>query len=196
MHDRGRDGLREAKRWLDMSTRVQRSWTHSDRGMSELLVFKWPHASTSFSFDLGGTFRGEDLDNQSFVAEVKNYASESDLPQHYRDFLAKCYVAYRAHPDRCDHFLWLSWSPFQAQKWHVHTSIETVKAAILHKDNTGRVLGAKEPSEAEALLDTAALAAVSERIWLLTLAKRQVQLVPTREHYAEVIKMITMKAVM
>lgn len=195
IQDIGRDGLREAKNWLERSTRVQSSWTHQDQPMAELLAFNWPNATTTFTFDLGGCFRGDQLDGQAFLAEVKNYKNESDLATHYRDFLAKCYVAYRAYPKRCDHFLWISWSPFQAKSWDKHTSVERVKSSILHAANVARVLGVADPVEGESLLDHQALGAVAERIWLLTLCSKQEHLVLTKEHYVEVVKLITEKAV-
>ncbi|MER6936595.1 hypothetical protein ABTX24_21365 [Nocardioides sp. NPDC127514] len=193
--DTGRDGLHEAKRWLDLTTRVKTSWTHRDVPLSELLAFDWPHGTTSFSFDIGGMFRGDPLDSQSFLAEVKAYKNESDLPTHFRDFLAKCYVAYLAYPDRCGHFLWLSWSPFQAQSWDKHTTPESIQKALLHKENRQRVLGTEDQTGAEAAIDHQAILQVSERLWLLTLARKQRDLVLTRDHYLEVLKLIQGEAV-
>lgn len=116
------------------------SWTRHDRPMGKLLEFKWPYPSdgrepSSFSFDLGGTFRGDPVENESFVAEVKAYKNESNLPAHFRDFVAKCYVALDTDRDRCDHFLWISWAPFQAQRWDQHCTSENVKKCILHEAN-------------------------------------------------------------
>jgi hypothetical protein len=194
-HDTGRDGLHEAKRWLDRTTRVHESWTHRDKPFSELLEFKWPHGDTTFSFDLGGKFRGSGLHDQAFLTEVKKYKNESDLPMHFRDFLAKCYVAYLSHPARCDHFLWFSWSPFQAKAWDTHTSPGSVRKALLHAANRERVLGSNSEADAEANIDPEAVIRVSERVWLLTFSDRQNDLVLTREHYLEVVKMITAEAV-
>ena len=193
--DIGRDGLYQAKRWLELSTRVRESWTHQDPPLAELLGFAWPHGGRTFTFDLGGVFRGDDLDNQSFVAEVKKYKNESDLPTHYRDFLAKCYVAYQIRPDRCGHFIWLSWAPFQAQGWDLHTSVDKVVAALLHSANRQRVLGVEDEDQARLQIDMEAVVAVAGRLWLLTLSDKQKSLVLTKDHYVEVVKMITAEAV-
>jgi len=194
--DTGRDGLHAAKRWLEMSTRVKSSWTHRDKPMAELLGFPWPGSEgSSFTFDMGGVFRGDDLDGQSFMAEVKNYKYESDLPTHYRDFLAKCYVAIQHRPTACGQLIWLSWAPFQAQRWHKHVSVENIENALLHKTNRNRVFGTEDEREARGKLDAQALVDVSTRVWLLTLCHQQEKLVPTREHFAEVIKMITAEAI-
>ena len=165
--------------------------------MSELLEFTWPHASSdgqspgSFSYDLGGVFRGDSLDNQSFLAEVKNYKNESDLPTLFRDFLAKCYVALEQKPKRCDHFLWISWSPFQARQWDRHATSENVKNSILHQSNRRRTTGVDDEGEAAFKLSSDLLVGVSSRIWLVTLSEKQEQLVLTDRHYLEVVRLIT-----
>lgn len=84
-HDIGRDGLQRAKHWLERTTRVRRSWKYDDPQLASMLHFPWPYGNGKpFSFDLGGTFHGDALNNQSFLAEVKKYKSESGLPTHYR----------------------------------------------------------------------------------------------------------------
>jgi len=191
-HEAGREGLQRAKRWLERTTRVDQSWTHRDRPMAELLEFAWPNGSSeAFSFDLGGRFRGDPLDNQSFVAEVKHYRKELDLPVHFKNFLAKCYVALGAHPQRCDHFLWMSWAPFQAQKWDEHTTAPSVAKAVLHRANRQRVFGTSDEDEAKGLVDAERLSRVADRVWLVTLNDKQEQLVVAQNHYLEVVKMIT-----
>jgi hypothetical protein len=192
--DKGRDGLESAKIWLNLSTRVHRSWAYDDPILGEMLHFEWPYVtgqSKPFSFDLGGEFRGDPLDHQSFVAEVKNYRYEMDLPEHYRDFLAKCYVALASKATRCDHFLWISWSPFQAQKWHKHVTTENVRKSILHNANRRRVLGVDDETDAAGKLDPELLTEVARRVWLVTLSDRQVMLVPTEDHYHRIGEMFS-----
>jgi hypothetical protein len=184
--DTGRDGLQRAKHWLDLSTRVHRSWAYHDGTLGEMVHFEWPHASGQakpFSFDLGGNFRGHPFDGQSFLAEVKNYRYESDLPAHFRDFLAKCYVALGDRPARCDNFLWISWSPFQAQKWHKHTTTENVRRSLIHQANRNRVFGVDNEADAVTKLDAELMAKVASRVWLITLSDQQELLVPTEDHY-------------
>lgn len=190
-HARGFDGLHRAKQWLDRTTRVESSWTVKDSGLKELLGFEWPHGGSQFSFDLGGKLRGGDLDSQMFVAEVKNYQYESDLPAHFKAFLAKCYVAFTTKPDRCDHFFWISWSPFQAQQWNKHATADKVRAAITA--NADKIFGTTDAAAIASQIDEAALLAVADRIWLLTLSAKQEKLVIAQEHYAEVMKMMLLE---
>lgn len=189
-HDIGGDGLQSAKQWLDMTTRVSQTWTYKDRAFESLLEFDWPGGKrTKFTFDLGGQFRGEKLDRQSFLAEVKNYKKEHDLPEHFRAFLAKCYVALGTREKSCDNFLWISWSPFQAQKWDQHATAEAVRTALLHKSNVERVFGTLDAAEAEKQMDVERLTRVADRVWLLTMSRRQHDLLLTTAHYLEVVKM-------
>lgn len=187
----GESGLQRAKQWLELSTRVRFSYTQTEQPMAELVHFPWPYGSRErFSFDLGGVFRGEALEGQSFLAEVKNYKSESDLPTHFRDFLAKCYVAMGHRPTACDNFLWISWSPFQARSWHQHATPQNVRKSILHPDNRMSVLGVDGESDAVAKLDEERIVRVADRIWLITLCDQQEQLLLTAEHYREVTSRI------
>ena len=189
--DTGREGLQRAKQWLELSTRVRYSWSHEDRVLGDLLHFRWPHGTTRFSFDLGGKFQGAPLDDQSFLAEVKKYRNESDLPIHFRDFLAKCYVALGGtHPERCDNFLWISWSPFQARSWDQHATTDSVRKAVIHEANRQRVLGVDSESDALAKLDAELMSRVARQIWLITLCDQQEQLVLSESHYHEVATMI------
>ncbi len=192
--DKGREGLEGARRWLDLSTRVRRSWAYDDHPLAEMVHFDWPYATgqeKTFSFDLGGDFRGDQLDSQSFLAEIKNYKSESDLPTHFRDFLTKCYVALGSKPRRCDNFLWISWSPFQARNWHKHATTDSVRHALLHEVNRKRVLGVDNEADAAAKLDVELMAKVASRVWLITLSDRQIMLVPTDEHYYKMAEMFS-----
>jgi hypothetical protein len=183
----GESGLQRAKQWLELSTRVKVSYTQTEQPLAELVHFPWPFGSRDrFSFDLGGVFRGESLDGKSFLAEVKNYKSENDLPTHFRSFLAKCYVAMGHRPTACDNLLWISWAPFQARSWHLHASTENVRKAVLHPDNIKSVLGVDNEHDAMAKLDEERTVRVADRIWLITLCEQQEQLMLTAEHYIEI----------
>jgi hypothetical protein len=189
----GFDGLLRAKQWLEATTRVRQSWTVKDTGLRELLEFAWPHGGQTFSFDLGGKLRGGTFEGHMFLAEIKNYRYESDLPAHWRKFLAECYVALDAKPERCDHFMWVSWAPFQAQSWHKHRTVDAIRKALLHKDNRERVLGTADEVAATAAVEEARLGKVADRLWMITLSERQEELVIAQEHFAEVMKLMLLE---
>jgi hypothetical protein len=179
----GSNGIRRAKNWLFYSTRVASMYTNTDKVFNDLLHFRWPYGGQGFSFDLGGKFRGGELEDKSFMAEVKAYDHEMDSPSEYREFIASCYVAFQEKPERCDNLLWLSWSPFQAQRWNRHRTPEVLKNHVLHKDNVFRVLGTEVMEEAKENLDEQVIYELSKRLWLVTLCEQQEDLVIMSDHY-------------
>lgn len=178
LHELGRQGARRAKQWLESTSRVDACWVNPDKGAADKLSFDWPQGGESFSFDLGGTLRYGDFHGQMFYAEVKKYANSGDLPAHYREFLAKCYVAYLAMPRLADNFMWISWSPHAATTWDRLTSADTVKTAVIA--NAKRVFA--DGANAEELADDEVCAKVAERLWLLVLSDKQEALVPDPVH--------------
>ncbi|MEV5570831.1 hypothetical protein AB0L06_12325 [Spirillospora sp. NPDC052269] len=184
---KGFDGLRRAKKWLDASTRVKQIWTNENRGLKELLAFDWPHGK-DFSFDMGGQLRGGDLEGKTFLAEVKSYTHEMDLAVHFREFLTQCYVALREKPDRSDIFMWISWSPFQAQKWHEHATALAVQKSVLK--HCSQIFGTLDEAEAQKQIDPALISGVSQRVWMITLCDQQEDLVIAHEHYVHVVSLM------
>jgi hypothetical protein len=184
---KGIEGMKRAKDWLSYSTRVATIWTCTETVVSDLLEFRWPYGGT-FNFDLGGKLRGGDLDGQSFMAEVKAYRNESDLPEKYRHFVAECYVAFQLKPKSCDHLMWISWAPFQALKWDIHRTPNSIRTALLHKSNRMRLFNTEDEKKAERLVNEAAVFEISRRIWLITLCDEQEGLVITNEHFGELMK--------
>jgi len=183
----GQIAVQRAKRWLHYSTRVASIYTNTDKVFKDLLHFRWPHGGQEFSFDLGGKFRGGDLQDQSFMAEVKGYRYEMDSVQEYRKFVAECYVAFQEKPDRCDNLIWLSWAPFQAKNWHKHRSADAIRNHLLHPDNVFRVFGTNSPDEAKNKIDEQVIHELTRRLWLLTLCDEQENLVITSENFQRLL---------
>lgn len=190
--DAGLVGLRSAKRWLDRTTRAT-TYTSQDRPFRDLLAYRWPHSDRTFSYDIGGSFRGGNLDSQSFLGEVKKYKNESDLPAHFRSFMAKSYVAYKATPERCDHFLWISWAPFKAQAWDKHCTYDQMVTSLSHATNITRSLGLEPGTDSASAIDHEAAQIVAGRIWLITLSDRQDDLNLLDKHYSEIIGKIALE---
>lgn len=190
LHDIGRDGARRAKLWLESTSRVDACWVNPDRGAVEKLTVDWPHGNTSFSFDLGGRLRYGDVEGQLFYAEVKKYANSSDLANHYKAFLAKCYVTYQDRPKFADNFMWVSWAPHSATRWSDLTAPAGVRAAVV--ENGAKIF--PPGSNFEASVDDGVCEAVAARLWLLILSDKQEELVPAREHLALIHTQEMMKA--
>lgn len=183
-HAKGADGVRRAKQWLESTMRVAWVWTNADNAVSKKkLAYAWPgNPSRPFSFDLGGIMRAGEFDGHQFSAEVKCYDKEHKQPEMYRRFLAQCYVALAERPYLCDHFMWITWCPFNATVWHEHCTEGRVRQAVL--EHRELVLGTTAVTEAESLLDDERVKAVADRLWLIVISEKQEQLLPLIEWQA------------
>lgn len=170
-HLKGADGAQRAKRWLELTTRVNVHWVNPDPIAVKKLSFSMPNGS-SFSYDIGGVMRGGDLESSEFFAEVKKYKDAADQPTMYDEFLAKSYRAYSIRPERCDNFMWITWAPFSATSWSKHTSIEKIKAAT---EKYPKYNFLAEDEKYEILINDDTVKAVSERLWIIVLSDKQVE---------------------
>lgn len=172
---KGRVGALLAKRWLDRTTRVRADWVNPDGVAKTKLTLKKAHYESVqdvFSFDLGGQFREGDYEGENFLAECKNYEKSSDLPKHFRAFLAHCYRAVSVQHLMADHFFWIAFAPHGGTLWEEIASVDKIEAAVLHQ----KLIDINfTPDQKPADLyspETAEL--VSKRIWMLILSERQV----------------------
>jgi len=181
-HDKGRAGALRAKRWLEATTRANVPWINPDPVAVPKLTFPWPDPrSKPFSFDIGGTLIGGEVANQEFLAESKHYANAYDQTTMYNEYLAKCYVARQLRPDRCDNFMWITWSAFGTTVWADLMSAERVRKAVLGECK--RVLAVDDPADAESKVNDGLCADVADRLWIIVLSERQEKhLVLTAEH--------------
>lgn len=186
-HQVGAEGARRAKKWLDSTTRVTKSWTNEDQAHVNRLEFAWPFLGQNYSFDLGGMLSGGEYEGQFFLAEVKKYSVVGDQPQHWLDFVAKCYVTRRDHAALADQFIWITWHPFSQTDWPKLCTPEYVKKGLLTEKNRKRVFDTDEETAAAGLIEADLLTEVSDRMWLLVLNEKQERLVITSEHRALIL---------
>jgi hypothetical protein len=178
---KGADGARRAKLWLESTTRVDVHWVNPEPIAIPKLKFKWANDQT-FSFDMGGVLRGEELDGQEFLAECKKYKDAQDQGKHYKKFLAQCYRAFTARPERCDNFIWITWAPFNVTTWSKLLSPEEVRAAVLAVPSLS--LGAEDPEHAQEMFSDEDCKEVADRLRMIVLSDWQERLTPTIEHLA------------
>lgn len=192
-HDKGRDGALRAKRWLEATTRANVPWVNPDPVAVPKLTFPWADPGLEpFSFDIGGTLIGGGVANQEFLAESKNYANAGGQNNMYNEYLAKCYVARQARPDRCDNFMWITWAAFGTTVWSDLMSPDRVRKAVLHECR--RAL-AVDPADAEMKIDDALCADVASRLWVIVLSERQEKhLVLSAEHQGLIRKHVAEEA--
>ncbi len=177
---KGFSGARRAKQWLEGTMRIFGAYANTDsESCGRRLTLPWPYGGRTFSFDLGGSMRGEPYQHDTFCAEVKNYTQPSDQGTHFDEFLAKCYVAVAANHHHSDHFMWITWSPFRATTWStLSTPDQVTKSVLAHSD---RVLGTADEAKARELLNEETVNAVAQRLWLLVLSDKQETLVPLKD---------------
>ena len=186
MHQKGADGTRRAKRWLDSTTRTRASWTNEDTVSAGRLTFNWPYGGQQpFSFDVGGLLFGEPFDRHIFMAEVKNY-SNANLGKDYDDFLAKCYCVWRDQPKWSNQFMFLTWNPFRANSWTRLCQAEAItKACVL---NRVRLFGEEDEVAAHSLVDPVVVAELEERLWLVVLSEKQERLLISDDDRALIVQ--------
>jgi hypothetical protein len=192
-HDKGRDGARRAKRWLEATTRANVPWVNPHPVAKKKLTFSWVDPTAHrFSFDLGGMFIGGEVADQEFLVECKNHDNAGNQNGLYNEFLAKCYVALQQRPDRCDNFMWITWSAFATKTWSELTSATRVRGSVLAECR--RALGV-EASDAESKIDDALCNEVAKKLWVIVLSDRQEKhLVLTAEHQGLIRKHIAEEA--
>ncbi len=186
----GAEGARRAKRWLECTTRANVRWVNPSPVAVRKLTFQWVDGR-SYSFDLGGVFLGDDLEGQEFLAESKYYKSAQDQGTHYRRFLAGCYRAYVLRPERCDNFLWISWSPFNVNSWTEIRDAAYVRKAVL--EHWEKAVGGDAETAQGPVVDEVCKV-IADRLWMILLTKRQESLVPSLEHLSIIRAHDTRKA--
>jgi hypothetical protein len=185
---KGQDGAQRAKRWLEATTRANVPWVNPESIAVRKLTFAWLNG-LAFSFDLGGTLLGGDVDGQEFFAESKKYKAAQDQIPEYDAYLAKCYVAYSVQPTRCDNFMWITWAAFGTTIWDKLLSSERVQKAV--SENAERALGVPK-TDAGTKLDITRCDEVSSRLWIIVLSDRQEEhLVLSAEHQGLIRRHIT-----
>jgi hypothetical protein len=191
-HAKGADGALRAKRWLEATTRANVPWVNPDPVAIPKLTFPWVGEGEPFSFDLGGMLIGGEIANQEFLAESKNYENASHQNSMYNEYLAKCYVARKLRPERCDNFMWITWSAFATTTWADLVSADRVRQSVLK--HCERALGVKKAGAATEI-DDALCKEVAARLWVIVLSERQEKyLVLSPEHQGLIRKHVAEEA--
>ncbi|MEU0717773.1 hypothetical protein ABZ498_11390 [Streptomyces lavendulocolor] len=179
LHAKGEEGARRARYWLDSTTRANARWVNPHPVAVPKLTFQWADGS-NFSYDLGGHLLGGEFEGQEFLVESKFYDSIGHQGAMYVEYLAKCYRAFDTRPDRCDNFMWITWHPSSLKKWaRLCTEPEVRAAVIKHRQ---KALGVNTPQQAAEAIDDEICKAVTDRLWLILLNRRQEELVISKKH--------------
>lgn len=173
-HRIGYEGLHEVKEWLEATTRFAFTYTVWDR--EPMCTLECPDG-TKKALDLEGITVGKPKDPPRPVSvECKKYTTVGGQAQGYREFLAVAY-ANTAHTidsgggDAEREFLWVTYHPFSQNTWNQLLTVSHLRKCV---------------EEYKSLLNGAAidddlLSTVAQRIGVLVVHQRQVDLRLTKE---------------
>lgn len=167
--EKGRRGVAHTKRWLEATTYVELQFNaYEDEGMCELELLSGTKIFDMFGFMLGKERRPVYVENKDDTNVSRLYAA-------YQDFIANAYSAtakrIQTTRDQKAEFMWVSTHPFNQREWANLTTPEEVKAAL---DKHPEVLGG-------AAVDDDLVRTVAERIWVLVMSQRQLEISLTHD---------------
>ncbi|MEV8066182.1 hypothetical protein AB0P32_08570 [Streptomyces sp. NPDC085995] len=191
-HLKGISGAKRAKLYLEGTMRICGAFANTDSdAWARKLTLAWPEGGQTFSFDLGGSMRGAPYHGDQFCAEVKHYQGPADQGTHFVEFLAKCYVADQEKYLFGDHYMWITWAPFNVNSWsQLHEPQRIESAVVQHRQ---RIFGDVSEDEARKRIDANAVQSVSERVWRIVLSEKQEGLLPLTEWRAILAHELTLK---
>lgn len=130
-HRKGKEGLEEAKLWLESTTRFVVPFTSWGKASTLQYVEVPQWERNKESFDLFGQHLEENLETRGeFYAEVKRYSTAGTQMAQYCEFLTRCYSAMLAWEKigtpKTPLFLWITWHPFGATDKYSQLTTETM----------------------------------------------------------------------
>ncbi|RZU30879.1 hypothetical protein [Blastococcus saxobsidens] len=173
-HRIGYEGLHEIKEWLEATTRFAFSYTVWD---SEPMCTRECPDGTKKALDLEGNTVGAPYERPRPVSvECKKYTTVGGQAEGYREFLAVAY-ANTVHTidsmggDAEREFLWVTYHPFSQNKWNKLLSVTHLRGCV---EEYSSLLGG-------AVIDDDLLSKVAQRIGVLVVHQRQVNLRLTKD---------------
>ena len=181
--EQGRRSVSHTKRWLEATTYVELPFNvYQNEPLCQVELL----SGSTKRFDLYGFMLGEN--SREVYVENKDYSSSNNLYAQYLEFLAHAYSAtartIKATSDRKAEFMWVTTHPFQVTQWtQLSSHQEVLKALQQHPE----VLGEDDEPDEE-LART-----VADRIWVLVLNKRQLEISLTTEEVGKVLPVLARK---
>lgn len=170
----GYEGLHEIKEWLEATTRFAFTYTVWD---SEPMCTRECPDGTKKALDLEGNTVGKPGDRPRPVSvECKRYTTVGGQGKGYREFLAVAYANTvfaidSLGQDAEREFLWVTYHPFSQSNWNKLLTVKHLRGCVL--EYQGLLNGAE--------IDDDLLATVAERIGVMVVGQRQVDLRLTKD---------------
>ena len=173
-HRIGLEGLHEIKEWLEATTRFAFSYTVWD---SEPMCTRECPDGTKKALDLEGNTVGmPDERPRPVSVECKKYSTVGGQAQGYREFLdvANANTVHTINSMGVDaerDFLWVTYHPFSQKKWSELVTVTHLRGCV--EEYSGLLQGAA--------IDDDLLSKVAQRIGVLVVHQRQVDLRLTKD---------------
>lgn len=175
VQETGREGVLEAKRWLESTTRVQLPFNAYEMTSQCSLPLLGDAVKC---YDLRGYFFD---DGRPLLVEVKKYSSAGDQGPLFKRFLAEAYSTTAKHwqqvGDPKFEFMWVTWHPFSQTDW----------STILTPGYMTTALAANDDVLDKQAVNRTVLDAVSQRTWVLVLHDKQRELRPADNEIAKIL---------
>ncbi|MEV7768555.1 hypothetical protein [Microbacterium sp. NPDC086615] len=167
--EKGRRGVAHTKRWLEATTYVELQFNaYEDEGMCELELLSGTKTFDMFGFMLGPNRR-------PIYVENKDDTNTSRLYSDFQAFLANAYSAtakrIQTTKDQKAEFMWVSTHPFNQGGWGKLATPAEVKTAL---NKYPGVLGG-------VAIDEDLVRLVAQRIWVLVMNQRQLEISLTHD---------------
>lgn len=182
----GRDGMYEIKEWLEATTRFAFPYTVWD---SEAMVTRTCLDGSKKAFDLEGhTVGAKGEPFRPVSVECKKYSVVGGQADEFREFLAIAYSD-TAHTlrdvgvDAEREYMWVTTHPFSQSKWpKLHTLAHLRECVEEHADLRRK----QEDLEQHHAIDDDVLATVANRIWVMVVGQKQIDIRLSRDELSVV----------
>lgn len=183
VHELGREGVGQVKAWLEATTWIDLPFNaYEDGARCKVATFSGPK-----KFDLRGHFRGDKTQRREVTVECKRYSTPGAQQAEFDKFLA---IAYSATLKKSrdlqapweEDFIWVTFHPFGQRKW-ISQADHKRFVDVLNKPDMAAYLGG-EP------IDDDLVRKVADRIWLLVLSEKQLNLALTTDELLKVVRVL------
>lgn len=179
--EKGRKAVAATKRWLEATTYVELMFNvYEDEGLCQVELLQGSKRFDMFGFMLGDNRRPVYVEN-------KDDSNTSRLYTDFQEFLANAYSATAKRTqttmDQRAEFMWVSTLPFNPSRWEKLNTPEEIKLAL--KKHPAVLNGGQ--------VDDDLVRTVADRIWVLVLNHRQIEISLTHDEVLMVMPTLKRK---
>lgn len=175
-------GVAQVQRWLEATTYLELPWNAYETPQ----MCQVQHLSGSKLFDLAGWFLGENR-REVYIENKSHTTSGGNQYADFQEFLAIAYSStakqLQSGLDRKTEFIWVTSHPFNLSRWAKLATYSELHKALKDKP---AFLGTEA-------IDEDLARTVANRIWVLVMNHRQIEISLTQEEVWRVIPILKRK---